>query len=60
MNNLKYIGLVLVLIGALMLIVAAFTGSAAINNNSFLGWSVAAIVIGLAAYVVLGKQRIDA
>ncbi len=60
MNNLKYIGLVLVLIGALMLIVAAATGSAVINDNSFLGWSVAAIVIGLAAYVVLGKQRIDA
>ena len=60
MNNLKYIGLALVLIGALVLAGAAMTGSAAINDNSFLGMNIAAIIIGLVAYIVLGKQRLDA
>ncbi len=59
MNNLKYIGLALVLIGALALIGAAATDSAQINNNTFLGLSVGAMLVGLVTYIVLGKQRIE-
>ena len=60
MNSLlKYLGLILMIIGAAILVGVFFTGSAAINDNGVLGGSAALIVIGLIVYIVLNKRIVD-
>ena len=56
---LKNLGLILMIIGAAILVGVFFTGSAAINDNGFLGGSAALIVIGLIVYIVLNKRIVD-
>ena len=56
---LKYLGLILMIIGAAILVGVFFTGSAAINDNGVLGGSAALIVIGLIVYIVLNKRIVD-
>ncbi len=51
---LRILGLILVVLGAAILIVCFFIGET--NNNSVLFSSLALIVIGLIAYIVLNKR----
>lgn len=53
----KNSGLLLVLIGAIILMVCAFTGN--VNNNVVLGLSTALVVIGLIVYIVVNKYVQD-
>ena len=53
---LKNLGLILVIIGAIILISIFLTGSAAVNNNTVLGGSVALIIIGLISHIILNKK----
>jgi uncharacterized membrane protein len=54
---LKNLGLILIAIGAIILIVCFFLGDT--NNNAILGGSLATIIIGLIAYIVLNKRIPD-
>jgi len=54
---LKNLGLLLILAGAITLIACAFTGN--VNNNSILGGSAAAVVIGLITYIIINKRIAD-
>lgn len=51
---LKNLGLILILIGVAVLVACAFTGN--VNNNSILGGSIAAIILGLISYIVINKR----
>ena len=53
---LKNLGLLLIIIAAVILITVYFTGSAAINDNSVLGGSIALMVVGLILHIVLNKK----
>lgn len=53
----KYSGLLLVLIGAIVLMVCAFTGN--VNNNAVLGISTALVILGLVVYIVVNKYIQD-
>lgn len=53
----KNSGLLLVLIGAIILMVCAFTGN--VNNNALLGTSTALVVVGLIVYIVVNKYVQD-
>lgn len=53
----KNSGLLLVLIGAIILMVCAFTGN--VNNNVLLGASTALVVVGLIVYIVVNKYVQD-
>ena len=53
---LKNLGLLLIIIAAVILIAVFFTGSAAINDNSVLGGSIALMVVGLILHIVLNKK----
>lgn len=53
----KNSGLLLVLIGAIILMVCAFTGN--VNNNALLGVSTALVVVGLIVYIVVNKYVQD-
>ena len=58
MNSfLKILGLILVVLGAAILIVCFFMGET--NNNTVLFSSLALIVIGLIAYIVINKRITD-
>lgn len=54
---LKNLGLILIAIGAIILIVCFFMGET--NNNAILGGSLATIIVGLIAYIVLNKKFPD-
>lgn len=54
---LKNLGLVLILAGAVTLVACAFTGN--VNNNTILGGSIAAILVGFISYIVINKQIVD-
>ena len=54
---LKNLGLLVILAGAVTLIACAFTGN--VNNNSILGGSAAAVVIGLITYIIINKRIAD-
>lgn len=54
---LKNLGLLIILAGAVTLVACAFTGN--VNNNSILGGSAAAIVIGLITYIIINKRITD-
>lgn len=56
---LKNLGLILMVLGALILIASFVTGSDLVNNNTVLGGSLALMVIGLVAYIVLNKKITD-
>lgn len=53
----KNSGLLLVLIGAIILMVCAFTGN--VNNNAILGLSTALVIVGLIVYIVVNKYIQD-
>ena len=53
----KNSGLLLVLIGAIILMVCAFTGN--VNNNAVLGLSTALVIVGLIVYIVVNKYVQD-
>ena len=46
----------MIIIAAVILIAVYFTGSAAINDNSVLGGSIALMVVGLILHIVLNKK----
>ncbi len=54
---LKNLGLILIAIGAIILIVCFFMGNT--NNNAVIGGSLATIIVGLIAYIVLNKKFPD-
>ena len=54
---LKNLGLILIIIGAVILIVCSATGD--VNNNAILASSLALIIIGLIAYIVINKRIAD-
>ena len=54
---LKNLGILLILAGAITLIACAFTGN--VNNNSILGGSVLAVVVGLITYIIINKRIVD-
>ena len=56
---LKNLGLILAIIGAAILIGGFFAGSSILNNNGVLGGSLALIIIGLIAYIILNKRIVD-
>jgi len=51
---LKNLGLLLILAGAVTLIACAYTGN--VNNNSILGGSLLAVVVGLITYIIINKR----
>ena len=51
---LKNLGVLLVIIGAVILIACFATGN--VNNNTVLGSSLALVVIGLIAHIILNKR----
>lgn len=51
---LKYLGLILIIIGTAVLVICYFTGD--VNNNIILGSSMALIVIGLISYIIINKK----
>ncbi|MCD8261891.1 MAG: hypothetical protein LUD15_10730 [Bacteroides sp.] len=54
---LKNLGLILILIGAVILLVSAYTGN--VNNNTILGTSAALLIVGLVTYIILNKRITD-
>ena len=54
---LKYLGLILILVGAVLLVACSFTGN--VNNNAILGTSAVLIVIGLISYILINKRIAD-
>ena len=52
----KNLGLLLIIIAAVALIAIFFTGSAAVNDNTVLGGTVATMVLGLILHIVLNKK----
>ncbi len=54
---LKNLGLLLVLIGAIILLVCAYTGN--VNNNNLYILSAALLVAGLVSYIVINKRIQD-
>ncbi len=54
---LKYLGVILVILGAVILIACFATGN--VNDNSVLGSSMVLIILGLIAYIVLNKRITD-
>ncbi len=56
---LKSLGLILMVLGALIMIVIFATGSDLVNNNAVLGGSLALMIIGLIAYIVINKKMVE-
>ena len=54
---LKNPGMILVLVGAVILIVCAFTGN--VNNNAILGTGLGMVILGLISYIVINKRIND-
>lgn len=54
---LKNLGVLLVIIGAVILIACFTTGN--VNNNTVLGSSLALVVFGLIAHIILNKRITD-
>ncbi|MDD6890997.1 MAG: hypothetical protein PUD47_02730 [Bacteroidales bacterium] len=54
---LKYLGVILVIIGAGILIVCSATGN--VNDNGVLGSSLVLIIVGMIAYIVINKRITD-
>ncbi len=54
---LKNLGVLLVIIGAVILIACFTTGN--VNNNTILGSSLALVIIGLIAHIILNKRITD-
>lgn len=54
---LKYLGLILIIVGTLILAVCYFTGD--VNNNVVLGSTLALIVVGLITYILINKKITD-
>lgn len=54
---LKNLGLLLILAGAVILLVCAYTGN--VNNNSLFITAAALLVAGLVSYIVINKKITD-
>ena len=54
---LKNLGVLLVIIGAVILITCFTTGN--VNNNTVLASSLALVIIGLIAHIILNKRITD-
>ncbi len=54
---LQNLGVILVIIGAVILIACYAVGN--VNNNAVLGGSLALVVIGLIAYIIMNKRITD-
>lgn len=54
---LKNLGLILVVLGALILVICAFTGN--VNNNTILVSCAIMIIVGLISYIVINKRITD-
>lgn len=54
---LQNLGVILVIIGAVILIACYAVGN--VNNNAVLGSSLALVVIGLIAYIIMNKRITD-
>jgi len=53
-NLLKNLGLILIAIGAVILIICAFSGDT--NNNAILISALLMIIVGLIAHIVINKK----
>ncbi len=51
---LKNLGIILIVLAALILMIAFFTGN--VNNNTVLGGTLCLGVVGLICYIVLNKR----
>ena len=54
---LKYLGVILVIIGAVILIACFATGN--VNDNGVLGSSLVLIIVGMIAYIIINKRITD-
>ena len=54
---LKYLGVILVIIGAAILIACFATGN--VNDNGVVGGSLVLIIVGMIAYIVINKRITD-
>jgi membrane protein YdbS with pleckstrin-like domain len=54
---LKYLGIVLVLVGAIILIVSHFQGNT--SNNTILSTSLVLMVVGLVSHIMINKHITD-
>lgn len=54
---LKYLGLILIVVGTVILTICYLTGN--VNNNVILGSSMALIVVGLISYILINKRITD-
>ena len=54
---LKYLGVILVIIGAAVMIGCFATGN--VNSNSVLGLATVLIILGLIVYIILNKRITD-
>lgn len=57
MKVLKYVGLVIILITALVLVLSYFYGWS--NNNSITMGALASMIVGLIVYVIGGKKSLE-
>lgn len=53
---LKSLGLIMVIVGAAILIGIFATNSAAVNNNTVLGTSLALVVLGVIVHIIVNKR----
>ena len=54
---LKNLGLLIILAGAILLLVSAYTGN--VNDNGILVTSAVLVVVGLIVYIILNKRITD-
>ncbi|CDD31797.1 hypothetical protein [Phocaeicola barnesiae] len=56
-NFLKYLGVILVIIGAVVLIACYSTAN--VNDNATLGLSLVLVVVGLIVHIIMNKRITD-
>ena len=54
---LKYLGLIVIVIGAVLLIAIHFTGN--VNNNGILGLGALLVIIGLVGHIIINRKIAD-
>ncbi len=56
-NLLKYLGVILVIIGAVILIACFSTAN--VNDNTTLGLSMVLVIVGLIVHIIMNKRITD-
>lgn len=57
MKSINFLGLALIIIGAVILILSYFLGWS--NNNAITAGAFAAMVVGLVTYIIAGKKCME-